>query len=908
VRFLVLVLDDLQWSDPSTLELLRVLLSEPTLDRFMFIGIFRSDQIGETHLLSKVIRDLYDMGEASYMSETKTETATDPVKSDFSLRVTEIVVENLDLSSIKDLLSELLRGYGNDTELNDLASICLKRTHGNAFFLLQFLSLLYEQKHIRFHLGSLTWKIDSQAIRTSVSPTLNVVDMLKEKMRDLSKPCVEVLKLAAFAGSTFQKDLLIALWEKASQPLPEAIDTEATTLNQSQDNNIDSILATLEQQGYIAKSTVGATYSYKWIHDKIQEAGYSLVPETERAPFASQLGSALLDDLDDKGLESALFVVVNLLNTGCSDNDKKIMNPQNETYEVADKESLARLNMLAGRKALFVSAYESAAIYADQGIALVGKDRWLAHSDLLFQLYSISARAEMLMGRTDKSTERCESIIHQKHIPMEQKFEVYGTLVDNILARGKNARAVEVLLDILSKFGCRFPKNAALVIGSLVKDLLRIKNKVNSIDVRKMKKMNDPTRAELMRLLDKLSACMYIAKDNRLPLVIFRSFNWTLKYGYSDYSPVAFATAGMMLSGILGDLQNGSIYGEKALQLVGKTQSRASAARTMFCVHPALFPWTKPVRTLLLPVIQAYDLGLRSGDTQTAVNAIGYWMVLKFISGVDLTTVEADLRLYTYQMRVLGKDKFAAYYGVKHQGILNLMGRDNIECPTRIQGSIFTVEAECMLRGDVFHDVSIVSWEGLLLFYFGHYTAHAEDTLKHGPGYFAKVHFCSVEIWWDTLLRGISCFEAARLTGKKKYASMAQKMRSKVKKWILRGNPNLGHSRLILDAELLLSRGKHKEAVSVYQNAILYAVRGGHQHEAAIASERLGNLHLSLKETDQAQYRLHESIRYFRDWGAVAVATDRERKYASVLAIPRETGDAQSTISSLSGGQSRPFK
>lgn len=594
VKTLVLVLDDLQWSDPPTLELLRVLITEPTLDRFMLIGTFRSDEVDEKHMLLTVIQDAREDGP---------EPNKESDQANKMLGVTEILVENLGISSIKDILSELLKGYGDEKEVDELASICLKRTHGNAFFLLQFLSLLHEKKYIRFDLGTLTWKIDNQAISANVAPTLNVVDILRTKMRDLSQPCVEVLKLAAFVGSVFRNDLLVILWRSFARETPNSIDKEATLYKSPVD--IDSILATLEQHGYIREGTFGAIKAYNWLHDQIQEAAYSLVPQIERVEFAKDLGNILLEELGEERLERDIFVVVNLLNTGYTDKAQEIERPRNGTDQIA------RLNMRSGRKALFVSAFENASHYADRGIALSGD--WSTDSDLLFQLYSISARAEMLIGRTDKSTERCQTIFSCKEIPLENKLEVYATLVDNILARGQNAQAVELILDVLSKFGCHFPKNPVLVIGSIVKNLVLFKKKAHSIDIRDLNKMKDSTRADLMRLLDKLAACMYIAKDTRLPLVVFRSFNWTLKYGYCDYSPAAFATAGMILSGILGDLKGGSSYGEKALQLVERTQSRVSAARTMFCVYPAVFPWTKPVRTLLASVIQAYNLGLRYG-------------------------------------------------------------------------------------------------------------------------------------------------------------------------------------------------------------------------------------------------------------------------------------------------------
>lgn len=282
---------------------------------------------------------------------------------------------------------------------------------------------------------------------------------------------------------------------------------------------------------------------------------------------------------------------------------------------------------------------------------------------------------------------------------------------------------------------------------------------------------------------------------------------------------------------------------------------------------------------------------------------------MKFISGVDLDTVESDLATYTQQMRVLGKDKYASYYSIKRQAISNLMGATNVEYPTRLQGDIFTVEAEALLRDDVFHEVSIESWEGLLLFYFGHHTAHADSTLKNGHDYLEKVHFCSAEIWWDTLLRGISCFEAARQTRKRKYLKMGRKLRSKVKKWIARGNPNLAHYEAILDAEHYVSCNKTTEAIASYQNGLLYAARGGHQPEAAIASERLGAYYMTLGETEHATYRLSESMRYFCAWGALAVVHDREKRYATNLLVRVEQPmEEHSTISSLTGGPSQPFR
>jgi predicted ATPase len=116
-----------------------------------------------------------------------------------------------------------------------------------------------------------------------------------------------------------------------------------------------------------------------------------------------------------------------------------------------------------------------------------------------------------------------------------------------------------------------------------------------------------------MKFLDRLTTLLYVTKDKRLPLVIFKSLNWTMKYGYCDYSPVAFATTALILAGVLNDLPGGSKYGEHALILLERTKSQVTASRTMFIVYGFTFTFTRPLRSLLKPLLRAYDIGLQTG-------------------------------------------------------------------------------------------------------------------------------------------------------------------------------------------------------------------------------------------------------------------------------------------------------
>ena len=151
-----------------------------------------------------------------------------------------------------------------------------------------------------------------------------------------------------------------------------------------------------------------------------------------------------------------------------------------------------------------------------------------------------------------------------------------------------------------------------VALGILV-NILRVKATLRSRDVSKLGKLNDPTRVELMKRLDKLGTIFYMTEDNRLPLCIFKTLNWTMKYGYCEYSSTAFAGTGILLTGVLNDLPGGSKYGEQALRLLAQSESQITAARTMLLVYGFTYAYTTPLRGLLKPLLRGYDIGLQTG-------------------------------------------------------------------------------------------------------------------------------------------------------------------------------------------------------------------------------------------------------------------------------------------------------
>jgi hypothetical protein len=259
-------------------------------------------------------------------------------------------------------------------------------------------------------------------------------------------------------------------------------------------------------------------------------------------------------------------------------------------------------------------------------------------------------------------------------------------------------------------------------------------------------------------------------------------------------------------------------------------------------------------------------------------------MVLKMSMGSPLETLEADALMYLKQMKALKRAQAATITLSLRQVLLNLLGRDNREEPTNFSGASVSPEDLENFLADPYYCPFATAFHGILLTFFGEYVRYADMVVKFGHDYVQKGVLAGPINILDTLMKGVSCLAAAQETGKKKYAKLGQIIRSKIKKWLAMGNPNVKHYESLLDAEWKAFKGKSFDAVKHYEATILMAARAGYQHDAALATERLGAFHLRVTgNREDAAYQIGRSIQYWGEWGAVAKVRHLEEKYADLL-------------------------
>ena len=570
---LVMVLDDIQWADVESLHLLETLCNDPTMTAgLVLVGCFRSNEVDDTHMLRQHMRDME--------SSNHTNITLD--------------LSELDVDAVKEMLVDVLSlEDANAKQTRALASVVHKKTNGNAFFVIQYLKMMQENGLLDFNLGLMKWVWSLEEIETKTGATENVIDLMRHKMQRLPNGLCEVLPLAACLGATFHtRELSVVIQGFQAQ----------RGYDQDSSGNVgaERWLEICSNEGFIERVDQG---TFRWIHDKIQEAALELVVADKLPAVQYRVGELLLQHFEVAEITEFIFVVVNLLNKSIGNTDIKSSNPLR----------IAKLNLQAGKAAMVSASFGQAARYLQSGIECLPDDHWKTEYELSLELFSAAAEAEYCTGTVASMTEHCNAIIAQSGRPISDKFRAYNVLIPTIGQTDGPAAACDLLVKHLKDLGCTFPTRGQLL--HVVAGIMHIKStlkKYRPEDFTALKMMEDETKIQIMRTLDKLATFAYFLDDSLLvPLAIFKSFRYSLDYGICEYSPATFALVAMILIEKLGvsakfdlryhgssfltlctrflcwqDWQGARTYADHALSMIrSNTDIEAVESRTIFLTH-----------------------------------------------------------------------------------------------------------------------------------------------------------------------------------------------------------------------------------------------------------------------------------------------------------------------------------
>eukprot|EP00526_Cylindrotheca_closterium_P001715 CAMPEP_0113611520 /NCGR_PEP_ID=MMETSP0017_2-20120614/5600_1 /TAXON_ID=2856 /ORGANISM="Cylindrotheca closterium" /LENGTH=1077 /DNA_ID=CAMNT_0000520473 /DNA_START=45 /DNA_END=3278 /DNA_ORIENTATION=- /assembly_acc=CAM_ASM_000147 len=822
---LVLVLDDLQWADLSSMEVIDTLISDPqNSNPFMVIGCFRSNEVDESHVLSMQMKDWSGK------------------KEKYGFNMTDIEVGSFGVDSVNQIIMAMLRI--DDADITQrLAEICFKRTHGNPFFLIQFVAMLEETELLTFNLGLLKWVWDEEVIENETMSTSNVVDLLQARMRKLPMKMQQLLQYASCLESTFKISTLGLILKNHAIPGSKTEPEE----------DVLTLLPKLVLGQYFERCGVGM---YRWVHDKVQEAALSL-GDASTSLFQFEIGSILYHSLEARELEEALFVVVDLISKG----------------GLQRRSEFAELNLRAAEKARTMSAFRSAAAFSSKGISLLPRDTWTTDRSLTLRLYSMGCEMELALGRHEVMEKYCSEVLSQPGLSTLEKLPIYFTKFQKLCTiDSKYEETIDLCCDVLKELGCRVPRGTSspIKVMSLLFRTYRKAKKTPKASFETPRLMKDPTQKAIMGFLYRLYiTSIYNSSALRIVFSLCHQIELTLKYGAHDFSGSAYAMLGAVAA-TLGDFETGAYFAEMGLLIQQSVASKYTESLTLCSAYSSVLAWTKPWQSCLSPMKKGYVCGMSSGNVEMALSsAMNYYCSFPYLMGKPLTSIETHCGQLVSQAEEVKQSDTAIIGRMLWQSYLNYMGR-SMET-VRLKGTAF----DC----DTFaSDVPLVgAWrqaiDSDLLLFFGEFELAAELAIQRGEGY-KKVVLSWFLVMMETFQRGVALYAMARRTKKRLYKSHARKILGTIQGWIKKGNPNVHHYDWLLRAEeAALDKKNHATADEMYNKAIVYTARAGHLHHAALFNERYSDFLLQngpYYAEDKAQYRLEQAIHYYQEWGAEA--------------------------------------
>lgn len=524
---LVLFLDDLQWLDTASLKLLEHLITHPEVRHLLLIGAYRNNEVNPSHPLMLTLEAI-----------RKTE-----------VRMEELVLIPLSLRDVGLLLTDALRcGYEYCVPL---AQLVHRKTEGNPFFTIRFLSTLYEEHLLEFDAEATAWRWDIERIGAK-GFSENVVDLMVDKLRRLPKEALDALKIFACLGNAADSATLARVYEKTGE-------------------EVNRFLWEALRAEFILR--LGDAYRFQ--HDRIQEAAYSLIPEPMRAGEHLRIGRLLVGGMSTEALEEEVFSVAGQFNRGIA-----------LISDAGEKDFVRRLNLLAGRKAKAAIAYSYARDYLAQAMALLPADAWRAGYEEAYSLSLELSECEYLVGRFEAADSLFNQILdHARSNP--DRAKVFHLRVRLYQVAGRFNDAMRIGLEGLKLFGVTLPDSREELEAVIAAEFQAVSGNLGgrrASDLLDAPVASDPDARAAIPLIAGLTAPAYIMRSEAYPLLVLKGLNLSLRYGNTEESCQAYAFYALFLSGIFNDIQAAWEFSELALRLNEKFKD-AKLKGTLLLMH-----------------------------------------------------------------------------------------------------------------------------------------------------------------------------------------------------------------------------------------------------------------------------------------------------------------------------------
>jgi predicted ATPase/signal transduction histidine kinase len=837
---LALFLDDLQWLDTATLDLLEDLLTRSDLQHLILIGAYRDNEVTSAHPLMRRLDAIRDAGG----------------------RVAEITLAPLGREYVGQLVADALR-----CELGrsmPLAQLVHEKTDGNPFFAVQFISALTAEGMLTFDHDTASWSWDIDRIHAK-GYTDNVAELMIGKLNRVPVETRKALQHLACLGNAAE------------------VTTLSTALATSMEKEVHEVLWPAVRDELVER--LGSTY--RFIHDRVHEAAYSLIPEEARAATHLGIGRLLLSNTRPEKREEAIFEIVNQLNRG-----------SHLVTSTEERVLVAELNLIAGRRAKLSTAYVSALSYLAVARALLTQESWTSSYQLIFSIESLLAECELLTADTVAAEDRLSMLseraksTHDIAIVTRLLLTLYQTI-------DRSDRAVEVCLGYLRRCGTDWSSSPTSEQAKREYD--RIWSQLGSRQIEELIDLPLMADAEVLDTMDVLAEVVTPAKCsnlNLLSLVACRMVNLSLEHGNSDSSCFGYVWFAIVSGPCFGNYTDGFRFGRLGFELVDKRGLTRYQARTYMCFANIVMPWAKHALSGRELIHRAFDVANRMGDL-TFTAYCRDELISNFLTvGDSLSEVqrEAEDALAFVQKARFGLiiDIIVGQVGFIRtlRGLTPVFGcfDDDSFDEFRFEGHL--ASAPALMLSEFWYCVR----KAQARFIAGDNASAVEAALRaQRLLWTSPSQFETAELHFYGALAHAACFDSAFHDQRRQHSEALAAHQKQLEIWAANCPENFENRAALVGAEIARIEGRDLDAMRLYERAIRSAHANGFVHNEGVATELAARFYLARGFDKVADAYLRDARDCYLQWGADGKVRQLDMLYPR-LRDRKSLPDATSTI------------
>jgi PAS domain S-box-containing protein len=827
---LALFLDDLQWLDAATLKLLEYLVAEPDVRHVIFIGAYRDNEVGPAHPLMRTLDRLHAVG----------------------AKIQNIALQPLTQNDVACLVSDSLRC--EQERVSSLAALVFEKTGGNPFFTIQFITELEEEGLLRFEPSAATWRWDVDRIHAK-GYTANVVDLMVGKLSRFPNATQESLKQLACMGNSAEFELLRTVYEDS--------------IDEMHDQLWEAVRA-----GLIFRSE----NSYRFLHDRVQEAAYSLIPEQQRAQTHLRIGRILAESTPQERLKEAIFDIVNQLNRGSP-----------LITDVGERERAADLNLIAGKRSKVSTAYASALKYLHASRSLLSEETWELNYDLIFSVESLIAECELLTadmvaaeGRLTTLAQRARSR-HDFAVVTRLQVTLYTTL-------DRSDHAIEVFLDYLRRNGTEWSRHPAH------DDVIQEYNRIWSLigdrqieDLVDLPLLDDPDVLDMLDVFTEIVHPAMFFDENLSTLVVCRMVSLCLEHGNCDASCFGYVWFGMFAGPRFNNYKDGFRFGQLGYDLVERRNLTRYQART-YISFGTLTPWAKHAAKGRELVRRAFDVAYRTGDLTFSAYSWHELITNYLAVGDPLSEVQSEAEKGLNFVKKAGFGLVAENCGAQLGLIRTLRGlTSTFGCFDAHDYNELDTEHR-LASNPVLALAEFFYWTRKLQarFFAGDYASAVEASRKaHRLLWPAASQVETGDFRFYAALAHAAAWNSASSEERQKHFVALNDHHRQLEIWALHCPENFETKSELVSAEIARIEGRMLDAEHFYEAAIRSAHDNGFVHCEAVANECAAQFYSARNFAKIAHVYFQEARSGYLRWGADAKVRQLDRLYPH-LAAPDE--------------------